>query len=81
MVMTRPRIFSGMRPTGALHLGNLMGALVNWVRLQDSYDCVFGIVDWHSLTTDYADPTAVRRTSSRWPPTGWRPGSTRSARW
>ena len=58
--MTRPRIFSGMRPTGALHLGNLMGALVNWVRLQDSYDCVFGIVDWHSLTTDYADPAAVR---------------------
>jgi len=58
--MTRPRIFSGMRPTGALHLGNLMGALENWVRLQESYDCVFGIVDWHSLTTDYADPKAIR---------------------
>ena len=58
--MTRPRIFSGMRPTGALHLGNLMGSLENWVRLQDAYDCVFGIVDWHSLTTDYADPKAIR---------------------
>jgi len=58
--MTRPRIFSGMRPTGALHLGNLMGALENWVRLQDPYECVFGIVDWHSLTTDYADPKAIR---------------------
>jgi tryptophanyl-tRNA synthetase len=49
-----------MRPTGALHLGNLMGALENWVRLQDSYDCFFTIVDWHSLTTDYADPGAIR---------------------
>jgi tryptophanyl-tRNA synthetase len=43
-----------------LHLGNLMGALDNWVRLQDSYDCFFSIVDWHSLTTDYADPGAIR---------------------
>jgi tryptophanyl-tRNA synthetase len=49
-----------MRPTGALHLGNLMGALNNWVTLQDRYECVFGIVDWHSLTTDYADPAAIR---------------------
>ena len=53
-------VLSGMRPTGALHLGNLMGALENWVRLQDSYDCFFSIVDWHSLTTDYADPSAIR---------------------
>jgi tryptophanyl-tRNA synthetase len=58
--MTRPRIFSGMRPTGALHLGNLMGALENWVKLQDRYECVFGIVDWHSLTTDYAAPGGIR---------------------
>lgn len=50
-----------MRPTGALHLGNLMGALDNWIQLQDSYECVFGIVDWHSLTTDYAEPSAIRR--------------------
>jgi len=57
--MARPRILSGMRPTGPLHLGNLMGALDNWVRLQDSYDCFFTIVDWHSLTTDYADPRAI----------------------
>jgi tryptophanyl-tRNA synthetase len=58
--MARPRILSGMRPTGPLHLGNLMGALDNWVRLQDEYDCFFVIVDWHSLTTDYADPGGVR---------------------
>ena len=58
--MKRPRILSGMRPTGPLHLGNYMGALDNWVRLQDSYECFFSIVDWHSLTTDYADPGAIR---------------------
>jgi len=55
-----PRILSGMRPTGALHLGNLMGALRNWVRLQESYECFYSIVDWHSLTTDYADTQAIR---------------------
>src|SRR5512136_730855 len=58
--MPRPRILSGMRPTGALHLGNYMGALDNWVLLQDRYECFFSIVDWHSLTTDYADPSAIR---------------------
>ena len=58
--MSRPRILSGMRPTGALHLGNYMGALDNWVALQDRYECFFSIVDWHSLTTDYADPSAIR---------------------
>jgi tryptophanyl-tRNA synthetase len=58
--MPRPRILSGMRPTGALHLGNYMGALENWVALQDRYDCFFSVVDWHSLTTDYADPSGIR---------------------
>ena len=58
--MSRPRILSGMRPTGALHLGNYMGALDNWVALQDRYECFFAIVDWHSLTTDYADPSSIR---------------------
>ncbi len=58
--MATPRILSGMRPTGPLHLGNLMGALDNWVRLQQEYDCFFTIVDWHSLTTDYADPNPIR---------------------
>lgn len=58
--MSRPRILSGMRPTGPLHLGNFMGALDNWVRLQDEYECFFIIVDWHALTTDYADPGPIR---------------------
>jgi tryptophanyl-tRNA synthetase len=58
--MARPRILSGMRPTGALHLGHLTGALDNWVPLQDTYDCFYCIVDWHALTTDYADPSKIR---------------------
>ncbi len=56
---SRPRILSGMRPTGKLHLGNYMGALANWVKLQDEYECYFFIADWHALTTDYADPSQI----------------------
>ncbi len=48
-----------MRPTGKLHLGNYMGALANWVKLQDQYDCYFFIADWHALTTDYADTSQI----------------------
>jgi tryptophanyl-tRNA synthetase len=58
--LSRPRVLSGMRPTGRLHLGNYMGALYNWVRLQDHYDCYFFIADLHALTTDYADPKTLR---------------------
>ena len=47
------RILSGMRPTGALHLGNLHGALAQWVKLQEEYDCFFFVADWHALTSDY----------------------------
>ena len=50
---TKKRILSGMRPTGPLHLGNLLGALANWVRLQDEYECFYFIADWHALTSDY----------------------------
>ena len=48
-----------MRPTGKLHLGNYMGALANWVRLQHEYECYFFIADWHALTTDYADTSQL----------------------
>jgi tryptophanyl-tRNA synthetase len=48
-----------MRPTGKLHLGNYMGALANWVKLQADYECYFFIADWHALTTDYADTSKV----------------------
>ena len=53
------RVLSGMRPTGKLHLGNYMGALHNWVRLQHEYECFFFIADIHALTTDYADPGRI----------------------
>ncbi len=58
---SRPRVLSGMRPTGKLHLGNYMGALANWVNLQDSglYECYFFIADVHALTTEYADPSNI----------------------
>jgi len=56
---SRPRVLSGMRPTGKLHLGNYMGALANWVKLQDEYECYFFIADWHALTTDYADTSQI----------------------
>jgi len=48
-----------MRPTGKLHLGNYMGALKNWVDLQDEFECYFFIADWHALTSDYADPSQI----------------------
>jgi len=57
----RPRVLSGMRPTGKLHLGNYMGALNNWVHLQQDYDCYFFIADLHALTTDYADPSLLKQ--------------------
>jgi tryptophanyl-tRNA synthetase len=50
-----------MRPTGKLHLGNYMGALHNWVGMQDQYECYFFIADYHALTTDYADPSSVKQ--------------------
>ncbi len=56
----RPRILSGMRPTGKLHLGNLVGALQNWVRLQDEYESFHFVADWHMLTTDYAETGELR---------------------
>jgi tryptophanyl-tRNA synthetase len=56
----RKRILSGMRPTGKLHLGNLHGALDNWIQLQQQYECFFFVADWHALTTDFATPGQIR---------------------
>ncbi len=56
----KKRILSGMRPTGPLHLGNLHGALLNWVDMQDTYDCFFFIADWHALTSDYENPGDIQ---------------------
>src|SRR6188768_1407056 len=57
--MNRRRVVSGMRPTGKLHLGHLVGALRNWVALQDAYDCYYFVADWHALTSHYADTSEV----------------------
>src|SRR3974390_3417603 len=60
---TRKRVLSGMRSTGKLHLGNYVGALQNWVGMQDQYECFFCVADWHALTTDYADTSCVKENS------------------
>ncbi len=54
------RVLSGMQPSGYLHLGNLMGALRNWVSLQDGYDCYYFVADWHALTTNYTNPSIIK---------------------
>jgi len=56
----KKRIVSGMRPTGPLHLGNLHGALENWIKMQTEYDCFFFIADWHALTSDYEDTAQLQ---------------------
>lgn len=53
------RILSGMRPTGPLHLGHLVGALDNWIKLQDEYECFFMVADWHALMSEYENPQVV----------------------
>jgi tryptophanyl-tRNA synthetase len=58
------RVVSGMRPTGALHLGHYHGALKNWVKLQSEFPCLFFVADWHALTTHYDDPGMIE--SSTW---------------
>jgi len=57
--MTRESVLSGMRPTGALHIGHYHGALKNWVRLQDEFDCYYFVADWHALTTHYESPEVL----------------------
>ena len=58
--MNKKRVLSGMQPSGLMHLGNLLGALDNWRKLQDQYECYYFIADWHALTTNYADTANVR---------------------
>ena len=57
--VTKGRVLSGMRPTGRLHLGHYHGVLKNWVKLQESYECLFFVADWHALTTHYEEPTIM----------------------
>ena len=55
------RVLSGMRPTGALHLGHYHGVLKNWIRLQHEYECLFFVADWHALTTHYDEPAVIEQ--------------------
>ncbi|MEO1765735.1 tryptophan--tRNA ligase [Thiobacter aerophilum] len=57
--MFAERVLSGMRPTGSLHLGHYHGVLKNWIRLQNEYECLFFVADWHALTTHYDSPHAI----------------------
>lgn len=56
-------VLSGMRPSGKLHLGNWLGALKNWIEMQEDYRCYYFIADWHALTTDYADTSQIKDNS------------------
>lgn len=58
-VVSEQRVLSGMRPTGALHLGHYHGVLQNWVKLQHEYECFLFVADWHALTTHYEDPRVI----------------------
>jgi len=58
------RVLSGMRPTGALHLGHYHGVLKNWVKLQSEYPCLYFVADWHALTTDYEAPGDLQKTGA-----------------
>src|SRR5947207_14868767 len=62
MTMFEDRVLSGMRPTGAMHLGHYHGALKNWVRLQNEFPCLFFAADWHAPTTHYEDPAVIEQT-------------------
>src|SRR5947207_1039474 len=57
--MFEERVVSGMRPTGAMHLGHFHGALKNWVKLQSEYPCLYFVADWHALTTHYETPEVI----------------------
>ncbi len=61
--MERERVLSGMQASGKVHMGNLVGALKNWVALQDKYDCFYFVADWHALTTGYTDPSSIKEST------------------
>lgn len=56
----KKRVYSAMRPTGELHIGHYFGAIKNWVKMQEEYDCFFAVADWHALTTNYDNPENIK---------------------
>jgi len=65
MIELKPRVFSGMQPTGSLHLGNYLGALINWVSMQDTHECIYCVVDMHAITAEWLDPDELRQSIRR----------------
>ncbi|MFH1665041.1 MAG: tryptophan--tRNA ligase [Candidatus Omnitrophota bacterium] len=59
----KKHILSGMRPTGKLHLGHLVGAINNWIKLQEEYECFFMVADWHALMSEYENPSDTKKNS------------------
>lgn len=80
-ILPQQRVLSGMRPTGALHLGHYHGVLKNWIKLQHEYDCFFFVADWHALTTHYEDTGDISESVWEmvvdWLAAGVNPGSAR----
>ena len=58
--MNEQRVMSGIRPTGRLHIGHYFGVLRNWLKLQDEYDCFFGVMNWHAMTSQYKTPHEIQ---------------------
>ena len=65
MIPLKPRVFSGMQPTGSLHLGNYLGALINWVSMQETHESIYCVVDLHAITADWLDPQELRQSIRR----------------
>ena len=65
MIELQPRVFSGMQPTGSLHLGNYLGALINWVSMQKTHECIYCVVDLHAITADWLEPEELRQSIRR----------------
>ncbi len=65
MIELRQRVFSGMQPTGSLHLGNYLGALINWVAMQETHDCIYCVVDLHAITADWLEPSELKQSIRR----------------
>ena len=65
MTKPTPRVFSGMQPTGSLHLGNYLGALINWVAMQHTHECIYCVVDLHAITADRIEPEELRQSIRR----------------
>ncbi len=65
MIELKPRVFSGMQPTGSLHLGNYLGALINWVAMQETHESIYCVVDMHAITADWLEPEELRQAIRR----------------